>query len=115
MSGRIKFVDENGNPLQEEDSPQLSYTYETPSEYDQQCGTYNLSSYQLPHTECPSTFVCGVTSDSNTEIQQFAQCIDSMNCAMMVGMTTRMSSKSAIALFNHQVSWATLYDSCSVS
>ena len=38
MSGRIKFVDEQGMPLAGADVPLIPYVYEKPSEYDQQCG-----------------------------------------------------------------------------
>ena len=35
--------------------------------------------------------------------QAFSDCIDAMNCAMLAGMTTKVSSQSEIALFVHQM------------
>merc|ERR1712161_176701 len=34
---------------------------------------------------------------------KFAQCVDSMNCAMLKGITTKIQSDSVVALFNHQM------------
>merc|ERR1712037_1045588 len=34
---------------------------------------------------------------------EFSGCIDSMNCAMMAGMTTGIESQSEVALFLHQM------------
>ena len=96
MSGRIKWVDAGGTPLQAENIPELDYEYETPSEFDEGCGTYGIGDYQLPNAECPNDFVCD--SDS-----PFAQCVEAMNCRMTAGMTTNMHAGSAKALFIHQV------------
>ena len=51
MTGRIKFVDENGDVLNEINTPEVLYTY---NYYDKECGTFNLDPFQLPHSaECP--------------------------------------------------------------
>jgi hypothetical protein len=102
MTGRIKFVDAEGHVINAEDKPEIPYEYEVPSDYDQTCGTYNLESYQLPNAQCPDTFVCNVPA-SNPGLQQFSGCIESMDCAMMAGMTTNVASDSEVALFIHQM------------
>ena len=98
MSGRIKLM-KNGELLTTEDDPVLGYTYDEPGAFDETCGTYGLDDFQLPHPECPSTFVC----DPAPENQQIASCFNAMNCHMVVGMTTGMSSQSNVALFIHQM------------
>jgi Domain of unknown function (DUF305) len=98
MSGRIKFLKE-GEPISTEDEPPLGYAYDEPGAFDKNCGTYGLGSFQLPHPECPETFVC----DAGPENQAFASCIDAMNCHMFAGMTTGISSQSNVALFIHQM------------
>jgi len=100
MTGRVKFVDSEGNLLQEENDPAIPYEYDAPSEYDQSCGTHGLDEYQLPNFECPTKFVCNKPEGA---AGKFADCIDSMNCAMTAGMTTNMNMDSIIALFNHQM------------
>ncbi|KAL3809732.1 hypothetical protein ACHAXA_003882 [Cyclostephanos tholiformis] len=94
MSGRIKLL-KNGTPVNKADSPVIPYSHPPPSEYDRSCGTYGLSPFQLPNTECPKTFVCDKQS-------KFAECLNTMNCYMMVGMTT-YSSEGDNALFLHQM------------
>lgn len=98
MSGRIKLLDENNEPINEEDVPSIEYEYDVIAPFDEQCGTFNTSDYQLPHAECPERFVC----DSKPELKNFAECMDAMNCAMMVGMTSDAMT-SEIALFIHQM------------
>jgi len=99
MSGRIKWVDSAGDVIQAANDPVIPYEYEEATPYDQTCGTYGVSLFQLPHAECPKEFVCSEPSGVNA----FAGCIDSMNCAMTAGMTTNASSDSAQALFVHQM------------
>jgi Domain of unknown function (DUF305) len=98
MAGRIKLL-KDGQSISTEDEPPLGYSYAEPGEFDKSCGTYGLGNYQLPHPECPETFVC----DASTENQPFASCIDAMNCHMFASMTTGMSSQSNVALFIHQM------------
>ena len=84
MTGRIKLL-RNGLPIQKDAHlPELGYEYDMPAEHDLQCGTYGLDAFKLPHDECPEKFVCDVPP-SNKDLTQFSSCIDSMNCAMMVG------------------------------
>merc|ERR1711957_469331 len=97
MSGRIKWVDgPTGDKLQPENTPDLAYEYEVQSAFDEECGTYGIGNYQLPHAECPSDFVC------DSELP-FAGCVEAINCRMTVGMTTNMNAGSAKALFIHQM------------
>lgn len=98
MSGRIKLM-KDGEVISAEDEPPLGYNYEVPGPFDEECGTYGLDDFQLPHPQCPDTFVC----DADPEMQPFPQCIDAMNCHMFVGMTTGVSSGSEVALFIHQM------------
>ena len=101
MTGRIKLL-KDGAILQEANSPEIDYDYDTPSEYDEGCGTFGIGNFSLPNAECPSHFVCDV-SDASPELAAFSSCIDSMDCAMMAGMTTGISAGSEIALFLHQM------------
>jgi len=103
MTGRIKLL-KDGQPLQEDaELPELGYEYDQPAEHDEVCGTYGLHDFQLPHSECPERFVCDAPAE-NEELVQFSSCIDSMNCAMMNGMTTSVKgSESEVALFLHQM------------
>lgn len=100
MTGRIKFVDDNGNPTNPVDFPPITYDYQVPSDYDLSCGTFGLDEFQLPNAQCPETFVCDAPGGA---VGQFADCVDSMNCAMMNGMTTNVNTDNAICLFNHQM------------
>lgn len=100
MTGRIKFVDSAGVALSDEDFPTIDFKYDIPSEYDQSCGTHAVGDFELPHPQCPEQFVCNKPKGS---VGKFAGCLDSMNCAMAVGMTTNVNKGSAIALFNHQM------------
>ena len=61
-----------------------------------------LEPYQLPNPFCPESFVCE-TEDTSENLSKFGKCIDAMNCAMLVGMTTGTRSRSEKALFMHQV------------
>merc|ERR1711904_195997 len=100
MTGRIKFVDSEGDLLYPEDDPAIPYPYEEPSSYDETCGTFGLEDFQLPNDQCPDRFVCNAPGGA---VGKFADCIESMNCAMTKGMTTNVNQDSAIALFNHQM------------
>jgi hypothetical protein len=97
MSGRIKLL-KNGVPVSKNDFPVIPYDHPPPSEYDRYCGTYGLSPFQLPNPECPKTFVCDQQSE-------FADCLNTMNCYMMIGMTTYANDGSGgdNALFFHQM------------
>merc|ERR1712086_807579 len=93
--------DANGDPLNSVDTPDIPYDYQVPSAYDQSCGTFGLDEFQLPNKECPKKFVC--KAPGNGAVAQFADCVDSMNCKMLSGMTTNVNENNAIALFNHQM------------
>jgi len=99
MTGRIKFVDEAGSVITTADEPEIPYEYEQATAYDESCGTYGVSGFQLPNPQCPTKFVC----DAPASVAEFAGCIESMNCAMTAGMTTGASSDNAMALFVHQM------------
>jgi Domain of unknown function (DUF305) len=49
---------------------------------------------------CPDRFVCGT---SGTGVEHFASCIDAMNCHMLDGMTTGVSTQDSVTLFIHQM------------
>jgi hypothetical protein len=101
MSGRIKLL-QNGIPVQpDEDLPEIPYKYNHPTEYDESCGSFGLTDFQLPNLECPDRFVCDAPSDGT--IGQFAACIEAQNCQMFMGMTTGVSARSVAALFMHQM------------
>jgi len=104
MTGRIKFVDDDGRALTPENTPRIPYEYMQPDAYDLSCGSTGISDSRLPNDQCPKTFVCDRPSFlSNPKENKFADCVDSMNCAMIKGMTTRVNGDSAVALFNHQM------------
>jgi len=87
MSGRVKLKDADGNLVSTADTPALPYEYDMISDYDSACGTFGLDSYQVADNEgqCPSSFVCDTESS-------FADCVDSMNCAMLDGMTSAFTA-----------------------
>jgi len=102
MSGRMKFVNSSGMALSTQNKPEIPYEYDTPSAYDKECGTHGLEPFQLPNEQCPSSYVCN-PPQNDPAFDTMVDCLDSMNCAMQVGMTTNVNSNSAIALFNHQM------------
>jgi hypothetical protein len=102
MTGRIKLL-KDGVPVQQENVPELGYDYDSPRGHDSVCGTYGLNAFQLPHAECPEKFVCD-TEEADDNLKQFSRCIDSMNCAMMAGMSSSVSGGTdETALFIHQM------------
>ena len=80
MTGRIKLL-KNGEVTNAEDTPEIEYEYDQPSEFDLQCGTINLDAYQLPQSFCPDQFVCA-TESASENLKLYSRCIDAMNCAM---------------------------------
>ena len=88
--------------MSDNNTPAIPYSYDTPSDYDATCGTFGLENFQLDHPECPDKFVCNVPS-ANKELAAFSDCIDSMNCHMLTGMTTNVNAGTAEALFIHQM------------
>uniref|UniRef100_A0A7S3DQL4 DUF305 domain-containing protein n=1 Tax=Entomoneis paludosa TaxID=265537 RepID=A0A7S3DQL4_9STRA len=103
MSGRIKLIDGNGDLVSPEDVPELSDRDIKNNDFDEECGSFGLEPFQLPNELCPSTFVCGQEDAENEAVSTFATCLDAMNCAMLHGMTTGITSQSALALFIHQM------------
>merc|ERR1712238_373017 len=104
MTGRFKFVDEEGFSISPINTPRIPYEYQEPDAYDRSCGATGISDLQLPDNECPSTFVCDAPNPITKPFAaKFAQCVDSMNCAMLKGITTKIQSDSVVALFNHQM------------
>jgi len=101
MTGRIKILDADGAIVNEEDSPEIPYPYADPDSFDVNCGTHNITDYQLPNPMCPDKFVCDVGNKYN--FKMFAGCIDAMDCHMLIGMTTGISAESELALFIHQM------------
>jgi len=109
MSGRIKFIDSDGMPINEADTPPIPDNnpfypnggYQVTDAYDAKCGTFGISDYQLPNSQCPPKFVCGELPSGPDGV--FADCIDSMNCAMLVDMTTNYPADDPLALFSHQM------------
>ena len=79
------------------------------STFDEQCGTFDLQPFWLPHKEFPERLVCNGDEDEEEGgiSNQFAECVDAINCAMAVGMTSNASLSNGkdgvIALFNQQV------------
>jgi len=102
MSGRIKILDESGNPKNAEDTPELPYERDVPGAFDQDCGTFDLDQFQLPQSFCPERFVCDMEGKAE-EVVNFAKCIEAMNCAQFSGMTTNVGANSRSALFMHQM------------
>mmetsp|Transcript_60246 Transcript_60246/g.69216 ORF Transcript_60246/g.69216 Transcript_60246/m.69216 type:complete len:661 (-) Transcript_60246:372-2354(-) len=105
MTGRFKFVDnETGLSISPDNTLRIPYEYQEPDAYDRSCGATGISESQLPDMECPTTFVCDAPDAAVAPFAaKFAECVDSMNCAMLKGITTKISSDSPIALFNHQM------------
>ena len=98
MSARIKLLDEEGNLVNpDSNTPEIPYDYATISEYDESCGTFNLTDWQLPNDQCVPRFVCG-----DDEASVFKNCVDSMNCRMMASMTS-MAGESIVGTFCRQM------------
>lgn len=92
MTGRIKLLDADGNMLSTENVPAIPYEYDKVSAYDQKCGTFGLDSFKLPNAQCPEHFVCDAGSGN---VGTYGDCVDSMNCAMLDGMTTTYGGDNA--------------------
>eukprot|EP00585_Thalassiosira_rotula_P001792 CAMPEP_0196134476 /NCGR_PEP_ID=MMETSP0910-20130528/3370_1 /TAXON_ID=49265 /ORGANISM="Thalassiosira rotula, Strain GSO102" /LENGTH=803 /DNA_ID=CAMNT_0041394411 /DNA_START=118 /DNA_END=2529 /DNA_ORIENTATION=+ len=85
MTGRIKIKDAAGNMMSAENKPDIGYEYDIIDGHDGGCGTYGLNPFTLPNDQCPESFVCGPL---DAGVQDFATCINSMDCSMLDGMTT---------------------------
>jgi Domain of unknown function (DUF305) len=104
MSGRIKFLDESGKPLVVEDKPPLGYEYDKKSgDFDEMCGTIGLDDWQLPNDQCSERFVCGVEKARDAGHQQFADCLEAMNCKMMAEMSTNVGPDPGSLFIYHMI------------
>merc|ERR1712238_472512 len=104
MTGRFKFVDAAGDAISPDNTLRIPYEYQEPDAYDRSCGATGTGESQLPDMECPTTFVCDAPDAAVAPFAaKFAECVDSMNCAMLKGITTKISSNNPIALFNYQM------------
>lgn len=92
----------NGSPVNSVDDPPLGYDYYVPSDFDQNCGTWDLDRFQLPNNQCPAAFVCNADS-ADALTQAYSTCTDAMDCHQFAGMTTGTSANSVEALFIHQM------------
>ena len=88
MSSRIKLLDAEGNMPNPANTPEIPYEYLEISDYDKECGTYNLTGFQLPNDQCVERFVCPEGDQEAADASVFKGCVDSMNCHMMASMTT---------------------------
>jgi len=85
MTGRIKLTGADGTTKKEEDVPEIPYEYSCVSPFDRKCGTYDLEKSQPEDNPmCPETFVC---YDGAGTLADSVKCVNSMNCAMLSGMT----------------------------
>jgi len=105
MSGRVKLLDTTAanNAFITTDAPEIGYSYDVPSEFDYECGTFGIGDFQLPNAECPSSFVCdGATSDD--ALTAFKGCINAMDCKMFAGMTSTIdNTHDGGDLFSYQM------------
>jgi len=97
MTGRIVLTQANDATTlvnANERLPIIPYQADSIDPFDKACGAVMIEPFQpvvQNKYECPEKFVCG-SSDKTANTQQFAQCIDAINCAMTVGMTTTAQS-----------------------
>lgn len=106
MSGRIVLADADGILINTERVPSVPRGYHSYSsgDFDTDCGTYQLADFQpiVSNTnQCPTTFVCGTGNETEEDslVEEYALCIDAMNCKMMQGMTSTASTISEIFLY----------------
>jgi len=85
MTARIKLIGSDGSMLSESNTPDIPYEYSCVSPYDRACGTYGLEQFQTSQNpQCPETFVC---YNGASTIEQMVDCVNSMDCSMLSGMT----------------------------
>jgi len=103
MSGRIKVLDENGEPRSIDDKPPLGYTYQSLDSFDSACGTHDVSRYQNSSSLCPDmTFLCGVNASMTSAKKTFGECMIALDCAMHVEMRVNIQ-EDPIVTFIHQM------------
>jgi len=97
MSGRIKVLDASKEMKNAQDVVPIPYEYKVPSEFDEGCGTFNVSAYSDANSQCPDmTFVCGKNPNA------YHQCLIAVDCAMHVEMKTT-SLQDPTVTFMHQM------------
>jgi len=85
MTARIKLIGADGEMTSDENSPEIPYEYSCVSPFDRECGTYNLEQFQPDaNPMCPASFVC---YDGAGTLADSVKCVNSMDCAMLHGMT----------------------------
>jgi hypothetical protein len=85
MTARIKLIGSDGVMKNIENTPAIPYEYSCVSPFDKSCGTYNLEKFQpKDNPMCPESFVC---YDGAGTLADTVTCVNSMDCAMLQGMT----------------------------
>jgi len=102
MSARVKQIDDDGKILNKEDTPELGYEYEVPSEFDAGCGTFGTGDFQESSGKCDGPFIC-TEGDETEEMKAFGECLYAMDCAMEVGMQSILNNENPIVTFIHQM------------
>ena len=101
MSGRIK-VWANDAIVNAEDTPELGYDYEVPSDYDASCGTYGIGGYTEASGLCDGPFICAEGDETDAQ-QAFGDCLYAMDCHMNYNMRSILNDNDPIATFIHQM------------
>mmetsp|Transcript_8582 Transcript_8582/g.28119 ORF Transcript_8582/g.28119 Transcript_8582/m.28119 type:complete len:417 (-) Transcript_8582:203-1453(-) len=102
MSGRIKIVDADGAELNAEETPELGYDYEVPSDFDEACGTFGTEDFRSGAGSCEDTFLC-LNGDETDDELHFAQCMHALDCHMEYNMRTLMHESNLVVTFIHQM------------
>jgi len=100
MSGRIKLVDADGNPVTPNGSPPELYAPHQPSDFDAMCGTYEAQRFAAGASPdvCPGqTFLC------DDESSEFLQCMHAIDCKMNYEMRVENTVEDPVATFMHQM------------
>ena len=102
MTGRIKILDNNDQPLVPSNLPLIPYEYDVPGVVDRMCNTFGLDAWLLSNPTCPNEFVCNAQNATSQAHADFGACIQAMNCKMVAGMTTNIGDNE-MALFNYHM------------
>jgi len=88
--------------LQEKDEPELGYSYEILSRFDDRCGTARLGSYAGNEAVCGAgKFTCG--DGPTPEAEAFNECLHALDCAMHEEMRVKVHPSDPITLFLQQM------------
>jgi len=107
MSGRIILLDDEGNQknggVYEPALPRSYYDISF-DDFDVKCGTHLLAAFtpDVNADFCPETFVCDSDGIDSTA-QDYAECIDAMNCLMMLGMTTNAGDSPSMLFLQQMI------------